>query len=235
MTILERFASSLVKTGRVILITADGRRRHFGPVDGSPQVTVRLTDNKVGLQIARNPPLGFGEAYMDGRLLIEEGTLLELLQITVGADMWEVGTENSSFFSREKVDEFIADFRRNGLLKSKHNVAHHYDLSDDLYDLFLDDDRQYSCAYYHDPASTLERPKLTRRPILQPSSTSTRASMSWISARAGVAWRFTSTKWPTFRLRASRCQKNSSEWHVSELMTLGLAIAFGSNCWIIGR
>jgi cyclopropane-fatty-acyl-phospholipid synthase len=100
---------------------------------------------------------------MDGRLTIEGGSLLDLLSITVGAKMWEDGTEARQLLSRRHLDELLARFRRNPAEKARKNVAHHYDLSDDLYDLFLDEDRQYSCAYYTDPGNSLEQAQANKR------------------------------------------------------------------------
>ncbi len=156
MAMIDRFVSDLVKRGQLTLITPEGTPRHFGKVDASPNLTVRFTDRKVGFEIARNPPLGFGEAYMDGRVLIEGGSVLDLLELTVGSTQWEGRKDGRTLFSLETIGDMLARFRRNPADKSKQNVAHHYDLSDDLYDLFLDSDRQYSCAYYTDPDNSLE-------------------------------------------------------------------------------
>ena len=154
---IDKFVSELVNKGQVTLLTPGAKPRHFGRSGASPNLTVRFTDRKVGLEIARNPPLGFGEAYMDGRIRIEGGNLLELLEITVGSKKWEDRAIGQSRFSLEAIGNLLARFRRNPADKSRRNVAHHYDLSGDLYDLFLDSDRQYSCAYYTDPDNSLEQ------------------------------------------------------------------------------
>jgi len=120
-------------------------------------------DRAVPFAIARNPRLNFGEAYMDRRLVIEDGTILDLLEMIVGANRWEDGGEGRKMISRGKVSNLLALFRRNPAAKARKNVAHHYDLSDDLYDLFLDSDRQYSCAYYNDPANSLEQAQADKK------------------------------------------------------------------------
>lgn len=167
---IDKFVSELVTKGQMTLLTPGAKPRHFGKPGDLPNLAVRFTDRKVGLEIARNPALGFGEAYMDGRVQIEGGSLLDLLEITVGSKRWEDRAVGQSRFSLEAFGDFLARFRRNPADKSRRNVAHHYDLSDDLYDLFLDKDRQYSCAYYTDPSNSWNRRRPTRRRILSPSS-----------------------------------------------------------------
>ena len=157
MSLIHKFISELIGDGQVTLITPGAKPQHFGELNASPNLTVQFADRKVGLEIARNPPLGFGEAYMDGRVQIEGGSLLDLLEITVGSKRWEDRPVGQSRFSVQALGDVLARFRRNPADKARRNVAHHYDLSDDLYDLFLDSDRQYSCAYYTDPANDLDR------------------------------------------------------------------------------
>ena len=157
MSLIDNFVSDLVTEGQLTLITPGLKPRHFGKADASPNLTVRFTDRKVGLEIARNPPLGFGEAYMDGRVQIEGGSLLNLLEMTVGSKSWEDRPIGPSRFSLEAIGDLLARLRRNPADKARRNVAHHYDLSDDLYELFLDTDRQYSCAYYKNPENSLEQ------------------------------------------------------------------------------
>src|SRR5437870_11905993 len=74
----------------------------------------------------------------------------------VGANRWEDGGEGRKRISQGRMGDFLALFRRNPAARARKNVAHHYDLSAALYDLFLDADRQYSCAYFNEPKMTLE-------------------------------------------------------------------------------
>ena len=163
MSLIGKLLGTLVKKGRLTLVTADGKRETFGPDANAKPIIVRFTDRKVAFDIVRNPRLGFGEAYMDGRLLVEEGTILDLLELIVGANRWEFGGKGRKIMSTGKMSEVVALFRRNPAAKAKQNVAHHYDLSDELYDLFLDADRQYSCAYYTDPANSLEQAQADKK------------------------------------------------------------------------
>ena len=163
MSLIGKLLGTLVKKGRMTLITADGKRESFGPDADTKPITVRFTDRKLAFDIVRNPRLAFGEAYMDGRLIIEEGSILDLLELIVGANRWEFGGKGRKIMSTGKLSNIAAMFRRNPAAKSQKNVAHHYDLSDDLYDLFLDPDRQYSCAYYTDPANSLEQAQADKK------------------------------------------------------------------------
>ena len=163
MSLIGKLLGTLVKKGRMTLITADGKRESFGPDADAKPIAVRFTDRKLAFDIVRNPRLAFGEAYMDGRLIIEEGSILDLLELIVGANRWEFGGKGRKIMSTGKLSNVAAMFRRNPAAKSQKNVAHHYDLSDDLYDLFLDPDRQYSCAYYTDPANSLEQAQADKK------------------------------------------------------------------------
>ena len=163
MSLIGKLLGTLVKKGRLTLITADGKRESFGPDADAMPITIRFADRKLAFEIVRNPRLAFGEAYMDGRLIIEEGSILDLLELIVGANRWEFGGKGRKLMSKGRMSEVAALFRRNPAAKSQKNVAHHYDLSDDLYDLFLDPDRQYSCAYYTDPANSLEQAQADKK------------------------------------------------------------------------
>ena len=98
---------------------------------------------------------------MDGRLTIEDGTILDLLELIVGAKPWEAG--NRKALGKGKAKWLKRFFRRNDVRKSRSNVAHHYDIGNDLYALFLDDDLQYSCAYFTDPKNSLEQAQADKK------------------------------------------------------------------------
>ena len=154
MSLIGRFIDQLLPVGSITVIEPNGRTGTYGP-GGTQHVTVRLHDRRVGLEIFRNPRLKFGELYMDGRVTIEDGTILDLLELIVGAKPWEQGKRKA--LGKGKAKWFKRFFRRNNPSKSKRNVAHHYDIGNELYSLFLDKDLQYSCAYYTDPANSLEQ------------------------------------------------------------------------------
>ena len=152
---IERLIDKLLQQGHLTLVTPDGKRSTYGS-GGGPSLTVRVTDRKTLFDIARNPRLAAGEAYMDGRLIIEDGTILDLMRLLVGANRWEDKTPGRGALNKGK-KTWKALFRRNPAKASRRNVAHHYDIGNDLYRLFLDKDLQYSCAYFTDPANSLEQ------------------------------------------------------------------------------
>ena len=90
MSLIRRLAGPLVKRGQVHLILPDGTRETLGP-GGGGEVTLRLTDRAALGQLVRKPRLALGELYMDGRLVIKQGSMLELLEIIVGSNPWETG------------------------------------------------------------------------------------------------------------------------------------------------
>jgi cyclopropane-fatty-acyl-phospholipid synthase len=155
------FLGKLLTRGRLHLISPDGSRESFGP-GGAGEVTVRLHDKRVAFDIARDPKLAFGEAYIDGRLTIEQGDILTLLELALGNNRWEDGGGGRKALSGRSLAKSLLMplarlVRRNPPTRSRQNVAHHYDLSDQLYEFFLDRDRQYSCAYFTDPANSLDQ------------------------------------------------------------------------------
>jgi len=166
MSILGRFLGSVVKRGSIAVIHPDGSTEKFGQSDsGFPDVTVRLADKGVMRQILLDPRLGAAETFMDGRLIVEQGDIMELVQLLRANRRWDRGGRLSDPSAFKKAKDLVAGRldRINGQRRSKANVAHHYDLSRDLYELFLDEDMQYSCAYWTDPTNTLEQAQLDKK------------------------------------------------------------------------
>ena len=161
MSLIGRLVDKLLTKGSITLLLPGKRPQTLGK-GGGKHLTVRFTDRKVAFDIVRNPRLGVGEAYMDGRLIIEDGTILDLLQLVVGANRWEDKGEGRRALSKGK-NKFVKWLKRNSLKRARRNVAHHYDLKDDLYELFLDDDKQYSCAYFTDPNNRLEQAQADKK------------------------------------------------------------------------
>lgn len=163
MYLLAKALTLIVKRGTVHAIDADGKRHTFG--DGAPPVvTFRLHDRRTPWAIAANPPLGLGEAYMDGRLTFEDGgDIFAFLDLVVGNMRWE----RDSPFHNKRFDWVGRLWNRlqqiNPAGRSRRNVAHHYDLSGRLYDLFLDRDRQYSCAYFPTGTEDLDTAQLLKK------------------------------------------------------------------------
>ena len=161
MALIDNLLGKLIRKGRLTVIMPDGKSRSFGPGDG-PALTVKLADRATAFAIARNPRLGVGEAYMDGRITIEDGDILDLMQLVVGANRWEGKGEGRKALNKGK-RRWQNLFRRNKAKTSRKNVAHHYDVGNDLYRLFLDDDMQYSCAYFTDPEGSLEQAQADKK------------------------------------------------------------------------
>ena len=155
MSLIGKMIGKLLRTGSITIIAPGKAPATYGP-GGGKSLTVRVTDRKVIFELLKNPRLGLGEAYMDGRLIIEDGTILDLLELVTSNNPWEDGSSGRRLLQRGKT-KLSRIFSRNDARRSKRNVAHHYDLGDDLYDLFLDSDRQYSCAYFTSPENDLEQ------------------------------------------------------------------------------
>jgi cyclopropane-fatty-acyl-phospholipid synthase len=156
MSLIGTLVNKLLPTGSITLHRPGKPPETFGK-KGGKHLTVRFTDRKVAFDIVRNPRLGIGEAYMDGRVIIEDGTILDLLELIVGANRWEDKGEGRKALNARKNPLARLLAKRNDLKRARKNVAHHYDLKDELYELFLDDDKQYSCAYFTDPKNSLEQ------------------------------------------------------------------------------
>jgi cyclopropane-fatty-acyl-phospholipid synthase len=162
MPLIDTLLRKLLKSGSITLLTPGKAPRTFGPGGGN-HVTVRFTDRKVAFEIVKNPRLGLGETYMDERLIVEDGTILDLMELVTGQNRWEDSGARRQLFGKGKLGQVKRLFQRNRPQKSKRNVAHHYDLSDELYDTFLDSDRQYSCAYFTDPSNSLEQAQADKK------------------------------------------------------------------------
>jgi len=163
MALISRLIGTLLTRGRITLVQPDGSRETYGP-GGGKELTVRFADKRVAFDLVRNPRLKVGETYMDGRLIIEDGTILDLLELITGANRWEDGGKGRAAMRKGKIKGLKKLLRGpNDARRSRRNVAHHYDLKDELYQLFLDGDRQYSCAYFTDPGNSLEQAQADKK------------------------------------------------------------------------
>lgn len=152
---LSALLRRVVRHGDLTVIDASGKRQRFGDGQGT-SCTIRLKDRRLSWTIALNPALATGEGYMDGRIVLEQGEILDLLDLFTGNLRWHPDNELRNQLKRTP-RWWTALQQWNSQRTAKRNVAHHYDLSGRLYELFLDPDRQYSCAYFRDPANTLEQ------------------------------------------------------------------------------
>ncbi|WP_288411354.1 cyclopropane-fatty-acyl-phospholipid synthase family protein [uncultured Sphingomonas sp.] len=165
MALIDTFLARTVRRGTLSLTHADGRTVTFGTADPAfPDVAIRFTHSGVAGRIVRHPALGAAEAFMDGDLVIDRGDIRDLVELLTGNTPWGRGSSLAPSLPirlfdavRHRVD------RVNMSRRSKRNVAHHYDLSDRLYALFLDTDLQYSCAYFTDPTNGLEQAQADKK------------------------------------------------------------------------
>lgn len=141
--LMKRF----IKVGTVHVIDHKGRKRSYVGSVAAPEITMHLHTSSIEYQLCVNPDLALGEGYMNGDITVEGGSIYDLLFV-LGSN------QNNGAFSvvqkwhmqgKQLLKNWIS---RISLSKAKSNVAHHYDLPPSLYGLFLDDDWQYSCAYF---------------------------------------------------------------------------------------
>ena len=159
--LLSRLFERIITIGGLRVIDAGGSLHTFDG-SGGPRVTIRLHDSALHWKLAVRPRLYFGEAYMDGKLTIEEGSLYDFIDLlTVNLEAMPAG------LPARLLNRSVPLFRRihqfNPLPRARQNVAHHYDLSDQLYELFLDRDRQYSCGYFRDDYDDLDAAQLDKK------------------------------------------------------------------------
>lgn len=142
---------SIVQEGSICVVDPSGNRETVG--DGSaPEVTLRVSSKAAGVGLLLNPALKVGEAYMDGHLVVEQGSIYDFLDVVAR----NYATQRNSP-ALDLLESLVGALRYlNPVERSRHNVRHHYDLSSVLYDTFLDEDRNYSCAYFKRPDDTLE-------------------------------------------------------------------------------
>jgi cyclopropane-fatty-acyl-phospholipid synthase len=142
-----------MRTGAVRLI--DSRGVEFIVGDGtSPRCTVRLNRRFLDVKLALNPAFYVPQAYMDGDLTIENGTLRDFIEVCAKNYLNILNLPLVKLLGRLRKLNRLRRF--NPMAKAQRNVAHHYDLSSQLYELFLDYDRQYSCAYFTDPNQSID-------------------------------------------------------------------------------
>lgn len=159
----DSLMTRLIKTGRVTVIYPDGKTKTYGEAGrdtASLHGTMRLHRPDTARKILSNPYLAFGEAYMDGELTVENGTLWDLLDV-IGRNLDNLPSPPAWLKLWHRVVQALET--RNDLAASRRNVARHYDLSDEMYRSFLDTDRQYSCAYFARPGMSLEDAQLAKK------------------------------------------------------------------------
>lgn len=161
MFVLRRIFDEVVQKGSLRVIEPDGQTREYGD-GGKPRVVVKLTDRASAMKLIFDPDRYLGEVYMDGGLIVEHGDIYDFLAVLL---------RNVKGRKPPLCVSLPFAFRRwlrrlsqyNPIDRARANVAHHYDLSGALYDLFLDRDRQYSCAYFETANQSLDQAQLAKK------------------------------------------------------------------------
>lgn len=159
--LLSSMLHHLVHRGTLRVYDADGKLHVFSGEAGRT-VTIRFRDRAVARELLLNGRLKLGEAFMEGRLTVEDGSIYDLLDLLC----LNLSLAPPHLLGRlsDRLGRLLRVFQQyNPLGRSRQNVAHHYDLSDTLYSLFLDNDRQYSCAYFTAPNDTLDEAQSNKK------------------------------------------------------------------------
>ena len=152
---LARFLNSIFKKDGFILVDANSKKYIIGTPNNENPIKLKILNKNLHYKLLFHPDLYFGEAYTNGEIIIENGSLTDFLDLA----LMNFGRNDLNFFSY-LINRLRGSYRYltnfNFIKKSKMNVSHHYDISNELYDLFLDPKRQYSCAYFKDENDSLE-------------------------------------------------------------------------------
>ena len=153
---LDRVLARQVTRGTLTLTHADGTRRVFGTaMPGYPDVAIRFADDRVARDIVTDMRLGFAEAYMDGRIPIERGDVMQVVALVGLNSRWEDGRQLTLPTPARRLRNLAVHFAQsfNRPATARKNVSHHYDIGNELYRIMLDEEHmQYSCAYWPDDA-----------------------------------------------------------------------------------
>ncbi len=159
--LLTRLFERIITVGRLRVTDASGRCHDIAGAPG-PSAAIRLHDPALHWKLVVRPRLCLPEAFMDGTLTIEEGNLYDLIDLfTLNLEALPGGVMSRLYYGSSNWLRRVHQY--NPLSRARQNAAHHYDLSDQLYELFLDKDRQYSCAYFHDRVDDIDTAQLDKK------------------------------------------------------------------------
>ena len=160
--LLARVLARVMSEGQLTIIDETGRSHRVEGARPGPSLTLRIHDRWTGIRLALRPRLAVGESYMDGKLTIEDGDIYDLCDL-LGRNMAALEATAMVRWSYALQRWLRALEQYNPVGRAQRNVAHHYDLKDQLYDFFLDRDRQYSCAYFKTGEEPLEQAQLDKK------------------------------------------------------------------------
>ena len=152
---------AIVKRGQLQVTTSRGTGFTVGDGTGT-RVAVRFTSPRAERAVLLNPELKLGEAYMDGTFVVEQGSIADFFQLILSQDRMNKGPRWARPRARAR-HQWRRLQQHNPRRRAQRNVSHHYDLDARLYSLFLDSDRQYSCAYFESPTATLDDAQLAKK------------------------------------------------------------------------
>lgn len=156
------YLKKAIRRGGFILIEPAGRMTRLGNPGADTPLILRVHDKKTMRRLSFNPNLALGEAYMDGGLTVENGTIRDLMIVICDNLSDATPLPQTALF--QPLRPLLRRIQQyNPAARSQKNVSHHYDLSRRLYELFLDADEQYSCAYFTDPAMTIEAAQVAKK------------------------------------------------------------------------
>src|SRR5579859_645542 len=157
--LLRRFLSGFIRRGSITFTTASGVKFTCGDATGTP-VAARFLTTDAEIRILLHPELALGEAFMDGSFVVEQGSIADALAILMDQPDVLPSWAKLQWWARYLV-RYPHQLNWRG--RARANVAHHYDLDGRLYSLFLDADKQYSCAYFENPDSSLDDAQLAKK------------------------------------------------------------------------
>ena len=156
MFLLSQILKRIMSKGTLTVFDSTGKEHYFRGREDGPVLTLRIHSKAAERKLALYPKLFLGEAYMDGDITVEGGSIYDFLDLMTRNLGW--GSRHPLASLGDTLFEIYWFFRKfNPRGRSRRNVAHHYDIGEDLYELFLDENRQYSCAYFKTPGDSLEQ------------------------------------------------------------------------------
>jgi len=168
--LLDKFLKKVIKTGRLVVTDHDGKVYEYGPgpegMEHGQPMHVRLTSKKAAAHLARYPSLGAGEAYMWGWLVVDEPHDIRdmILYVAMNAKVKSNTALSAKGPMRKALSRTLAKIDSINLRsKARKNAEHTYNLTRRLYELFLDEDRQYTMGYYRDTSNSLEKAQLDKK------------------------------------------------------------------------
>jgi cyclopropane-fatty-acyl-phospholipid synthase len=165
MALIDRLLAGRIQFGTLTIHRRDKISVLGNPTEGWPDIHLHILSSAAERRILTNPKLGLGEAFMDGSIRVENDDIMGLVALVRGNNPWENGEKLKPDTWLQKLgDALMRPFQQlNSRTNSRSNVAHHYDLSNDFYRQWLDDDMQYSCAYWDEDVVTLEQAQMAKK------------------------------------------------------------------------